>query len=599
MNSIRGSGASANRAYKYGNVYRIAVGGELRSRYPEQTTRFLVPYRTLLTGVNLDLVAFVDLPPQTETAHPFEIAVNLRSPDTSALGELLLLDWQVARDDTGLEALPVCQPLGVWTYSGGASVVACLEETPRLPLKDWLRRSEEQGDPGLIQRLSRQMRRPDLGQADRAEGTQTGGGARVILRPIKSLYTFRAWSTGQRMPHELKEKPVEPRTLRQPEKKPTGRTTPPKPKKTRITGMASPRLKKVKKNRVLRTKSGASQESVSTRRGSPEDVPPALRIACEALDFGDLRRFIDDCLDGQENERGLDCSQSEEEFLGLLEILRAKAGELTPLPETLPNPGRPHSFPPRSPYEQLQALRAEQRRLEAALRAAEDDPAATKRSIIELHRELKLSAAEVTALKNREKKEYAKRRDAYLRSYREAKAAYESSVRRRKEALREQHQDRMRWHRRTQIVERVERDIRRAFKFGTARPTGRLPWRLLPPGELTIERLRSHYKGLQYRNPHVRYDVERLEKAVSLEPEACYVGTDEFEGYVVFTFAQTQRALLECPIYGNAIYVLGPDWRRLSKMSKQELLSGRLGGVTKIVHRGDWFKRARLTLGLR
>jgi hypothetical protein len=141
MNSIRGSGASANRAYKYGNVYRIAVGGELRSRYPEQTTRFLVPYRTLLTGVNLDLVAIFDLPPQTETAHPFEIAVNLRSPDTSALGELLLLDWQVARDDTGLEALPVCQPLGVWTYSGGASVVACLEETPRLPLKDWLRRS--------------------------------------------------------------------------------------------------------------------------------------------------------------------------------------------------------------------------------------------------------------------------------------------------------------------------------------------------------------------------------------------------------------------------------------------------------------------------
>jgi len=34
-------------------------------------------------------------------------------------------------------------------------------------------------------------------------------------------------------------------------------------------------------------------------------------------------------------------------------------------------------------------------------------------------------------------------------------------------------------------------------------------------------------------------------------------------------------------------------------MSKQELLSRRLGGVTKIVHRGNWFKRARMTLGLR
>jgi hypothetical protein len=149
------------------------------------------------------------------------------------------------------------------------------------------------------------------------------------------------------------------------------------------------------------------------------------------------------------------------------------------------------------------------------------------------------------------------------------------------------------------IVQRVERDIRCAFEFGAARPTRRLPWRLLLPGELTIERLRRHYKGLQHRNPHVRYYAERLEKAFSLGPEACYVGTEEFEGYVVLTFAHTQRALLECPIYGNAIYVLGPDWRRLSKLSKQELLSGRLSGVTKIVHRGDWFNRARLTLGIR
>ncbi len=157
MGNVEGMGL-VDRVYKYGNVYRIAVEGELRVRYPEQTARFRVPYRALLTGATLDLVAFVDLPPQSETARPFEIAANLRSPDTSALGELLTLDWQVARDGTGLEDLLVCEPLGVWTYSGGASVVACLKETPRLPLKNWLRRSEEQGDPGLIRRLSWQAR---------------------------------------------------------------------------------------------------------------------------------------------------------------------------------------------------------------------------------------------------------------------------------------------------------------------------------------------------------------------------------------------------------------------------------------------------------
>jgi hypothetical protein len=280
------------------------------------------------------------------------------------------------------------------------------------------------------------------------------------------------------------------------------------------------------------------------------------------MDFGELRRFIDDCLTGQDSEPELDCPQSEEEFLGLLSILRDKLDS---------DPGTASSFPPYAPSKQLLALRAERARHEAILRAAKGDPATTKGKRKRLRRDLRVSMAEVTALEARERKEYL--------------LGFASSLGRPSGAW---------W-----IVQRVERDIRRAFEFGTARPTRRLPWHLLPPGELTIERLRRHYKGLQHRDPHARYDVERLEKAFSLGPEACYVGTDEFEGYVVFTFAQTKRALLECPIYGNAIYVLGPDWRRLSKRSKQEILAERPDGVKKIVHSGDWFGRVKTTLGLR
>ena len=309
---------------------------------------------------------------------------------------------------------------------------------------------------------------------------------------------------------------------------------------------------------------------MSTRKGSPEDVPPALRVVCEAMDFGDFRRFIDDCLADQENESGLDCPQSEEEFLGLLEVLRAKARVLSPLSDAPPRRGKPSASLAFAPSRRLLAMRAERKRLEAVLRVEERDRPGG-RSLRKLRRKLESYSAEVTALEKREREAHTKRRDAVPDSR----------------------------QRRSQIVKRVEGDIRRAFEFGAARPTWRLPWRLLPPGELTNERLRHHYKRLQHRNPHVRYDMERLEEAFSLEPEACYVGTDEFEGYVVFAFARTQAALLECPVYGNAIYVLGPDWRRLSKMSKQDLLSGRPGGVTKIVHRGDWFRRVKMTFGLR
>ena len=60
-------------------------------------------------------------------------------------------------------------------------------------------------------------------------------------------------------------------------------------------------------------------------------------------------------------------------------------------------------------------------------------------------------------------------------------------------------------------------------------------------------------------------------------------------GYGKVMFARTEKVLFEGPVYGNAIYILGPDWRRLSRMSKQELLSGRARGINKIVHKGNWF----------
>ena len=41
----------------------------------------------------------------------------------------------------------------------------------------------------------------------------------------------------------------------------------------------------------------------------------------------------------------------------------------------------------------------------------------------------------------------------------------------------------------------------------------------------------------------------------------------------------TKKALLGRPVYGNAIYVLGPGWKRLSRMSRRELLADDTHGV--------------------
>lgn len=134
---------------------------------------------------------------------------------------------------------------------------------------------------------------------------------------------------------------------------------------------------------------------------------------------------------------------------------------------------------------------------------------------------------------------------------------------------------------------------------GAAAPTsGRLPFRLLPPGELSVESLKRHYDGGGAGgDPDRRYEPERVKRVLSLGPSACYVGTDEFDGYVVFTFPHTEAALLECPVRGNAAYVIDRDWMELARMSKRELLDERPAVVTKVVHKGDWFERLKLALG--
>jgi hypothetical protein len=147
------------------------------------------------------------------------------------------------------------------------------------------------------------------------------------------------------------------------------------------------------------------------------------------------------------------------------------------------------------------------------------------------------------------------------------------------------------------IVKRIRREIEREFGPGDGVPTEALRWRLLPPGELSEERVRRYYVGLQNKNRGAQYDPDRIVKALSLDPKQRYEEIGEVEGYTVFMFSYTSSVLLECPIVGNAIYVIHKDWERWSKMSKQELMADESGEVVRIQHRGDWFEQLKKELG--
>lgn len=123
-------------------------------------------------------------------------------------------------------------------------------------------------------------------------------------------------------------------------------------------------------------------------------------------------------------------------------------------------------------------------------------------------------------------------------------------------------------------------------------------WDAVPSGPAPVDSVKRIYTEKQRKSPNIRYDESRLEKAKTLRPNKGYMGRQKSEGYVIFTFDYTQKALMECPVYGNAIFIINSNLEpeHWLQMNKQELIEH--PDVIKIPHRGEhWFERAKEELG--
>lgn len=125
-------------------------------------------------------------------------------------------------------------------------------------------------------------------------------------------------------------------------------------------------------------------------------------------------------------------------------------------------------------------------------------------------------------------------------------------------------------------------------------PFESLPWKLLPPGENGVRLLMNHFRKLGNKanwKEHI-FDISRLRRIEkNLRPSHCYIGEDGFEGYVAYCFYRTKTVILECPLYGNATYILKDDWKTISKLSKWEARHEHSNQVIVIRHSDSWFDR--------
>lgn len=138
------------------------------------------------------------------------------------------------------------------------------------------------------------------------------------------------------------------------------------------------------------------------------------------------------------------------------------------------------------------------------------------------------------------------------------------------------------------IASEIFEEIEHVFK---RTPTDRrLQWHPARPGSLSIANISRYYEDKRHYNPETRFDMDRIEKTKTLDPDdPPWLGPDGFDGYIIFTFPGTTKALMECPEVGNAAYVIHKGWESWSQMDKQELIAEaeRGGDVTRIPHQGD------------
>lgn len=319
---------------------------------------------------------------------------------------------------------------------------------------------------------------------------------------------------------------------------------------------------------------------------------------CEVMDFQELRQFIDESLKQVHEAVEESKPETEPEFHDLLEMLRGKITDgAIPYIPPIPVGAKDLGF---KLFEELQDLHNRKRELQNYVGNVYANPKSSKRSLRHHEFDLEDVRSQIRQLKKQFKKHmgYAygicqeKRFKSYSRIIEQRRKVIENLSERERKLLKLV-------SRRKKIVDRVEKSIESAFLYGASVRSKQLSWKVLPPGESSADSVLRYYERLQRYNPDIKFDKERLSKALLLRPNNYYVGTGEFEKYIVLTFKHTSKALFECPEFGNAIYIIHSDWQRLSRLSKRDLMTYKQHQATKIVHREDWFARVKRELGIR
>lgn len=119
-------------------------------------------------------------------------------------------------------------------------------------------------------------------------------------------------------------------------------------------------------------------------------------------------------------------------------------------------------------------------------------------------------------------------------------------------------------------------------------PVKRVNWNILPEGEYAWVRVQEYVSSMgESKGFKKRLAEYRAEVISNYKPNRLIVGQGGFKGYLIFEFADRGIYVLENLYYGNATYIMGNDWERVSQMTKAEVINNDLCEA-RIIHSKGW-----------
>ena len=130
-------------------------------------------------------------------------------------------------------------------------------------------------------------------------------------------------------------------------------------------------------------------------------------------------------------------------------------------------------------------------------------------------------------------------------------------------------------------------------------PVQHINWEILPRGTWPWENLLGQLEPIIKEAPEGNRELiaDRWETLNGYQPQFYALGRAGFRGYIVFGFPDQHLQVLESIFSGNATYIFGDDWQRLSQMTKAEVLNDHCQ-KDRIIHRAGWHRRVEGLLTL-